>query len=169
MNIRQNKDINFLNFISSAELKTNFAVFNFDLGKELEIATKGKRYAVIVDEAHSSQSGEAASELKKILNKEGIEAVVAEQILNLEDEALSEDAKEEMIRESLKVFLEKKLREIKTEMYEIRVKYKVSSVEEFEELYRRGQIEEKDTWQELQRLDHLEFKKDEIEGILRSL
>ena len=78
-------------------------------------------------------------------------------------------SKEEMIRESLKVFLEKKLREIKTEMYEIRVKYKVSSVEEFEELYRRGQIEEKDTWQELQRLDHLEFKKDEIEGILRSL
>ena len=71
-------------------------------GKELEIATKGKRYAVIVDEAHSSQSGEAASELKKILNKEGIEAVVAEQILNLEDEALSEDAKEEMIREMAK-------------------------------------------------------------------
>ena len=57
-----------------------------------------------------------------------------------------------MIRESLKVFLEKKLRETKAEIFEIRVKYKVSSVEEFEELYRRGEIEEKDTRQELQRL-----------------
>ena len=39
----------------------------------LAAGTKGKRYAVIVDEAHSSQSGEAATELKRILNKEGIE------------------------------------------------------------------------------------------------
>ncbi len=78
-------------------------------------------------------------------------------------------SKEEMIRESLKVFLERKLRVIKAEIFEIRVKYRVSSVEEFEELYKKGEIEEKDTWQELQRLDHLEFKKGEIEGILRSL
>ena len=49
-------------------------------------------------------------------------------------------SKDEMIRESLKVFLERKLREIKAEIFEIRVKYKVSSVEEFEELYRRGEI-----------------------------
>lgn len=71
-------------------------------GKELEIATKGKRYAVIVDEAHSSQSGEAATELKKILNKEGIESIVAEQILDMEEENLSDDAKVEMIREMAK-------------------------------------------------------------------
>ena len=71
-------------------------------GKELEIATKGKRYAVIVDEAHSSQSGEAAVELKKILNREGIEAIVAEQMLGLEDETLTEEAKAEMIREMAK-------------------------------------------------------------------
>lgn len=71
-------------------------------GKELNIATKGKRYAVIVDEAHSSQSGEAAVELKKILNREGIESVVAEQMLGLVDETLTEDAKAEMIREMAK-------------------------------------------------------------------
>lgn len=71
-------------------------------GKELAIATKGKRYAVIVDEAHSSQSGEAATELKKILNKEGIESIVAEQILDIEEKELSEDAKAELIREMAK-------------------------------------------------------------------
>ena len=77
-------------------------------------------------------------------------------------------SKEEMLRESLKFFLEKKLREIKTEIFKIRTKYGVSSVEEFEELYKKGKSEEKDTWQELQRLDHLEFKKDELEKVLRT-
>ena len=71
-------------------------------GKEVELSTKDKRFAVIVDEAHSSQSGEAATELKKILNKEGIEAIVAEQILDIEEEELTEEAKKEMIREMAK-------------------------------------------------------------------
>ena len=78
-------------------------------------------------------------------------------------------SKDEMLRESLKTFLERKLREIKTEIFKIRTKYGVSSVEEFEGLYRKGKIEEKDTWQELQQLDHLEFKKDELEKVLRTL
>lgn len=77
-------------------------------------------------------------------------------------------SKEEMLRESLKFFLERKLREIKTEIFKIRTKYGVSSVKEFEELYKKGKIEEKDTWRELQRLDHLEFKKDELEKVLRT-
>lgn len=68
-------------------------------GKDLQIATKGKRFAVIVDEAHSSQSGEAAIELKKILNKEGIESAVAAQILDFEEEHLSEEAKLNLVKE----------------------------------------------------------------------
>ena len=78
-------------------------------------------------------------------------------------------SKDEMLRESLKFFLERKLREIKTELYKIRTKYNVSSVTDFEDLYKRGKIEEKDTWQDLQELDHLEFKKDELEKALRAL
>lgn len=78
-------------------------------------------------------------------------------------------SKDEMLRESLKVFLERKLREIKTEIFQIRAKYGVSSAEEFEELYRKGKVEEKDTWQDIQKLDHLEFKKDELEEALRTL
>ncbi len=71
-------------------------------GKTIDIDTKGKRFAVIVDEAHNSQSGEIAMELKKILNKDGIKYVIAEQLLELDDEALSEAAKKEMLREQLK-------------------------------------------------------------------
>jgi len=89
-----------------------------------------------------------------------------------EIEALAEKlnlSKDEMLRDSLKVFLEKKLREIKTEIFKIRMKYGVSSVEEFEGRYKKGEIEEKDTWQDLQKLDHLEFKKDELEKALGEL
>ena len=71
-------------------------------GKAVEIATAGKRFAVIVDEAHSSQSGETAMELRKILNRDGIEAAIAEQLLDMDDEGLSEAAKREMLREQLK-------------------------------------------------------------------
>ncbi|MBK1614532.1 restriction endonuclease subunit R [Rubrivivax gelatinosus] len=71
-------------------------------GKGVAISTAGKRFAVIVDEAHSSQSGETAMELRKILNKDGIEAAIAEQLLDLDDEALSEDAKKELLRSQLK-------------------------------------------------------------------
>lgn len=71
-------------------------------GKSVAISTAGKRFAVIVDEAHSSQSGETAMELRKILNKDGIEAAIAEQLLDMDDEGLSEEAKKELLREQLK-------------------------------------------------------------------
>ncbi len=72
-------------------------------GQGVAISTAGKRFAVIVDEAHSSQSGETALELRKVLNKDGIESAIAELLLDLEDDAsLSDAAKEAMLREQLK-------------------------------------------------------------------
>jgi type I restriction enzyme R subunit len=71
-------------------------------GKGVAISTAGKRFAVIVDEAHSSQSGETAMELRKILNKDGIESAIAEQLLDMDDDALSEEAKKALLREQLK-------------------------------------------------------------------
>jgi type I restriction enzyme, R subunit len=71
-------------------------------GETVKIDTTGKRFAVIVDEAHSSQSGDTATELKRILNRSGIEAVLAEQILDMDEEELSESAKEGLMREMLK-------------------------------------------------------------------
>ena len=71
-------------------------------GQELSISTEGKRFAVIVDEAHSSQSGESAMELRKVLNKDGIESAIAEQILDMDEEDLSEESKEALLKEMLK-------------------------------------------------------------------
>jgi type I restriction enzyme R subunit len=71
-------------------------------GQGLKISTAGKRFAVIVDEAHSSQSGETATELRGMLNKDGIEAAIAAQLSDEEDDALSDEAKAAILRDSLK-------------------------------------------------------------------
>ncbi len=71
-------------------------------GEKIDIDTAGRRFAVIIDEAHSSQSGETAMELRKVLNKDGIEKAIAEQLLLEEDEDLSEDARRQMYEEMLK-------------------------------------------------------------------
>lgn len=71
-------------------------------GQTVKIDTAGKRFAVIVDEAHSSQGGETAMELRKVLNHDGIEAVIAAQVLDMEEEELSDEAKAGMLREQLK-------------------------------------------------------------------
>ncbi|HLP45967.1 MAG TPA: hypothetical protein VK469_08475 [Candidatus Kapabacteria bacterium] len=74
-----------------------------------------------------------------------------------------------MILESIRFFLEKKIRELKIEIFKIRTKYNVSSIEEFDEKYKTGEIDEKDSWQEFQQLDRLEFKKEELEKALDNL
>ncbi|AWO92414.1 type I restriction endonuclease subunit R [Bradyrhizobium diazoefficiens] len=72
-------------------------------GDTVAIDTAGRRFAIIVDEAHSSAAGETAQELRRILNKDGIEAAVAAQILDEEDDSgLSAEARENMLREMAK-------------------------------------------------------------------
>ena len=71
-------------------------------GVGVKIDTIGKRFAVIVDEAHSSQSGESAMELRKVLNKEGIQAAIVEQMLEMDEEDLSDEAKKALLTEMLK-------------------------------------------------------------------
>ena len=78
-------------------------------------------------------------------------------------------SEEEVMKQSLRTFLERKLKEIKAEIYLIKVKYMISSIEEFEKLYREGKIEEKGSFEDFRRLDHLEFKKEELEKILEEL
>ena len=70
-------------------------------GDGVAIDTAGKRFAVIVDEAHSSQSGETATVLKGMLNKEGIEAAIAAQLSDEEDDDLSKDATAAVLRDAL--------------------------------------------------------------------
>ena len=71
-------------------------------GEGVQIDTAGRRFAVIVDEAHSSQSGETVQALKGVLNKSGIEDAIAAQIGDEEDSDLSNDAKEQMMRDMMR-------------------------------------------------------------------
>ncbi|WP_295885595.1 DEAD/DEAH box helicase family protein [uncultured Thiohalocapsa sp.] len=71
-------------------------------GSGVTIDTAGKRFAVIVDEAHSSQSGETATALRGMLNQHGIEAAIAAQLSDEEDDALSDDARAAVLRDALK-------------------------------------------------------------------
>lgn len=78
-------------------------------------------------------------------------------------------SQETIIQESLKAFLEKKLREIKTEIFRIYGKYSVTSVEALESCFENGTLEEKDALDDYHKLDHLEFKRDEINKFLQEL
>ncbi|MBS1066455.1 type I restriction endonuclease subunit R [Gluconobacter kondonii] len=68
-------------------------------GEGVALNTAGKRFAVIVDEAHSSQSGETVAALKGILNKDGIADAIAAQLGEQEDDELSEEAKTAILEE----------------------------------------------------------------------
>lgn len=72
-------------------------------GEHISLDTEGKRFAVIVDEAHSSQTGETAGELRQVLNKSGIEAVIAAEFLDLdEDEQANIEVQKNILREQFK-------------------------------------------------------------------
>ena len=71
-------------------------------GETIKIDTAGKRFAVIVDEAHSSQSGETANALRGMLNQDGIEATVAAQLLDDDDEDLSDEVRAKILKDALK-------------------------------------------------------------------
>ncbi|WP_151752996.1 type I restriction endonuclease subunit R [Acinetobacter soli] len=74
-------------------------------GITVDLSTEGKNFAVIVDEAHSSQSGETAMELRKILNKDGIESAIAQEFLDDGDEdesELTDDVKKHLFAEATK-------------------------------------------------------------------
>lgn len=87
-------------------------------------------------------------------------------------DALAEELrlpKESVLAQGLKTFLERNLREIKVEIFQITGKYGVSCVEEMETRYKQGTLEEEDTWRDFQRLDHLEYKREHLEKLLKEL
>ena len=77
-----------------------------ELQEGLSISTRGKRFAVIVDEAHSSQSGESAMELKGVLNAHGVREEAARYVLEQgADEDAADDSADQMagvVREMMK-------------------------------------------------------------------
>lgn len=77
-----------------------------------------------------------------------------------------DSSEDDILAEGLRAFLEKELRNVKIEIFEIAQQYGVSSVEELEARYRDGTVEEATSWRDLQRLDHLEYRRDQLEALL---
>lgn len=76
---------------------------------------------------------------------------------------------DDVLRQGLRALLERELRAVKAQIFEIRGLYKVSSVKEMEARYRDGTLEEADSWRDLQRLDHLEYKRDRLQSLLETV
>ncbi len=74
--------------------------------------------------------------------------------------------KENLEKESLKTYLHIKLRHCESEIFNIAKKYGIFSIEEFEDRYKKGEIEEEGTWEDFFKLDHLEAEKETIKKAL---
>ena len=74
-----------------------------------------------------------------------------------------------LLFESSQLFLEKELKKIRMNIFEIAGRYGVSSISEFENLYKQGKIEESQTFDDFKLLDRLEYKKEKIEKMLKQI
>jgi hypothetical protein len=78
-------------------------------------------------------------------------------------------SEEDVLRQGIRALLERRLRDIKAQIFELTGCYEISSVEEMEEQYRDGTLEEADSWRDLQHLDHLEYKRDRLQELIEML
>jgi hypothetical protein len=78
-------------------------------------------------------------------------------------------SEEDWLQQGVRSLLERHLREVKAEIFEITGRYGVSSVEELEARDRDGTLEEADSWRDLQRLDLLEHQRDRLSPLLQGV
>ncbi len=75
----------------------------------------------------------------------------------------------ELINKSLHEFLERKLSYLEAEIFKMRLKYNIESAKDMEDLFKRGEIDEEDSWEDFFKLDHLEYKLRELQEALKEL
>ncbi len=71
-------------------------------------------------------------------------------------------SKERLERDSLKVFLERELRNIEAEIYKIGAKHGIKSIFELDEKLKKGEITEEEMMDDFMELDYLESKRDNL-------
>lgn len=71
--------------------------------------------------------------------------------------------------ESTRYFLERKLRDVTSGIFNICGKYNIRSIQQFDELYKEGKIEEHTTMEDYKQLDRLEYQRDTIKNLLAEL
>ena len=78
-------------------------------------------------------------------------------------------SQEDLMLQGLRRYLESQLHDVQADIFQISGQYGVSTVKEMENHYRAGTIEEATSWRDVQRLDHLEYKRDRLSQLLSSL
>ena len=73
------------------------------------------------------------------------------------------------LRESSRSFLENKLKDVNTQIYNIVSKYNIASIYDFENKYKSGELDEIETFDSFKKLDRLEFQKEKILKLLKKL
>ena len=72
-------------------------------------------------------------------------------------------------RESLRLYVEKKLRVVESELLRLAHKYGVQNVTELDEMIRQGKYHEDETFEDYFEFDSLESERDKLVSVLESL
>ncbi len=83
-------------------------------------------------------------------------------------ERLEVDA-EELLRASLETYLHAQLRRVETDISALQIKYNVHSAKEIDQRYSEGTLPKEGTWEDYFRLDHLEYRRRQLQDALASL
>ena len=75
----------------------------------------------------------------------------------------------DLVRQGVRALVERQLLQVNAQLLELHGKFAVSSVAQMEARYRDGTLEESDSWRDFQRLDHLEFERDRLQGQFEAL
>lgn len=76
---------------------------------------------------------------------------------------------QELERESLRVFLDHRLRLIESQLWELAHKYGVQTVAELDARIQRGDFHESETFEDYFEFDHLEAERETLQESLREL
>ncbi|MBX3001363.1 MAG: hypothetical protein KF893_22770 [Caldilineaceae bacterium] len=87
------------------------------------------------------------------------------QILTQATQILALD-EEQLLIDGVAVLLEQRLLQVNAQILEITSRYNVSSVEEMDQRYQDGTLSEIGSWKDFQRLDHLEYDRDQLHQLL---
>jgi hypothetical protein len=74
-----------------------------------------------------------------------------------------------LARASIKAFLERELRRIEAEIFEIGARHGVRSIFELDDKLKKGEVREADILDDFQELDYLESRRDELLSAMKSL
>ena len=76
---------------------------------------------------------------------------------------------EDLLLLGLRRYLQSQLHDVQANIFQIRGAYQVKDVLEMEELYQEDKLAEADSWRDLQRLDHLEYKQERLQHLLGNI